>query len=128
MKSQNSEENDTSNLKVEFEAVCFSETLVYVLLTDLLTHLLTPWSRVLLEKLTCSQLVKRFPAFYGTRKFITYRAKTRPRNPEVKMLNSPTKCTILFLRYLYHSITLNIPTWFYPQGFTIREPNQNNKA
>jgi len=33
--------------------------------------LLTPWSRVLLEKLTGSQLVKKFPAFYGTRKFIT---------------------------------------------------------
>jgi hypothetical protein len=26
---------------------------------------------MLLEKLTCSQLVKKFPAFYGTRKFIT---------------------------------------------------------
>ena len=35
------------------------------------THTLTPWSRVLLEKLTGSQLVKKFPAFYGTRKFIT---------------------------------------------------------
>ena len=31
----------------------------------------TPWSRVLLEKLTGSQLVKKFPIFYGTRKFIT---------------------------------------------------------
>ena len=30
------------------------------------TYLLTPWSRVLLEKLTGSQLVKKFPAFYGT--------------------------------------------------------------
>ena len=27
---------------------------------------LTPWSRVLIEKLTGSQLVKKFPAFYGT--------------------------------------------------------------
>jgi len=34
-------------------------------------YLLTPWSRVLLEKLTTSQSVKKFPAFYGTRKFIT---------------------------------------------------------
>ena len=31
----------------------------------LLTYLLTPCSRVLLEKLTVSQLVKKFPAFYG---------------------------------------------------------------
>ena len=41
------------------------------LLTYLLTHLITPHSRVLLEKLTGSQLVKKFPAFYGTRRFIT---------------------------------------------------------
>ena len=34
------------------------------------TYLLTPWSRVLLEKLTALQLVKKFPAFYGTRRFI----------------------------------------------------------
>jgi len=31
----------------------------------------TPCSRVLLEKLTGFQLVKKFPAFYGTRRFIT---------------------------------------------------------
>jgi len=35
------------------------------------TGLLTPWCRVLLEKLTGSQLVKKFPAFHGTRRFIT---------------------------------------------------------
>ena len=29
----------------------------------LLTYILTPWSRVLLEKLTGSQLVKKFPSF-----------------------------------------------------------------
>jgi hypothetical protein len=38
----------------------------------------TPWSRVPLEKLTVSQLVKKFPAFYGTRRFIT--AFTRARH------------------------------------------------
>ena len=37
----------------------------------LLTYILTPWCRVLLEKLTGLQLVKKFPAFYGTRRFIT---------------------------------------------------------
>jgi len=31
----------------------------------------TPWSRGFLEKLTVSQLVKKFPTFYITRKFIT---------------------------------------------------------
>ena len=40
-------------------------------LTYLLTYLLTPCSRVLLEKLAGSQPIKKFPAFYGTRRFIT---------------------------------------------------------
>jgi hypothetical protein len=31
----------------------------------------TPRKRVLLEKLTVSQFVKKFPASYATRKFIT---------------------------------------------------------
>jgi hypothetical protein len=37
----------------------------------LLIYLLTPCSRVLLEKLIGSQLVMKFPALYGTRRFIT---------------------------------------------------------
>jgi hypothetical protein len=41
------------------------------LLTYLHTYLLTPWSRVRVEKLTSLLLVKKFPAFYGTRRFIT---------------------------------------------------------
>ena len=35
------------------------------------TYLLTPWSRDRLEKLTVFQLVTKFPAFYGTWRFIT---------------------------------------------------------
>jgi hypothetical protein len=42
-----------------------------LVLLSVLTYLLTPWSRVLLEKLTGLQPVKKFPAFYGTRRFIT---------------------------------------------------------
>jgi len=38
---------------------------------DILTYLLTPLNRVLLEKLSSFQLVKKFPTFYGTRSFIT---------------------------------------------------------
>jgi len=34
-------------------------------------HSLTPWSRALLENPTCSQLIKKFPGFYGTRTFIS---------------------------------------------------------
>ena len=34
-------------------------------------YLLTPWCRLLLEKLTGLQLVKRFLSFHGSRRFIT---------------------------------------------------------
>jgi len=38
---------------------------------SVVAYLLHPRNRVLLEKLTGSQLIKKFPAFYGTRRFIT---------------------------------------------------------
>ena len=38
---------------------------------SLYAYSLTPWSRILLEKLTGPQPVKKFPQFYGTRRFIT---------------------------------------------------------
>jgi hypothetical protein len=38
---------------------------------DHLPSKLTPWRRVLLEKLTGPKLVKKLPAFCGTRRFIT---------------------------------------------------------
>jgi len=37
---------------------------------ELSIYLLTLWSRILLEKLIGSQLVKKYTAFYGTQKFI----------------------------------------------------------
>jgi hypothetical protein len=47
--------------------------MIYLLaseVTVMLAYLLTPYSTVLLEKLTGLQLVKKFPAFYGTRRFV----------------------------------------------------------
>ena len=45
--------------------------------TYLLTYVFTPWCRVPLEKLTGFQLVKKFPAFHGPRRFITERTNVR---------------------------------------------------
>ena len=45
--------------------------LLTYLLTYLLIYLDSPWRRVLLEKVTGFQLVKKFPTFYGTPWFIT---------------------------------------------------------
>ena len=56
--------------------VCPSYTYVFVYgsfnnCQRLTLYLLTPWNRVILEKPIGFQLVKKFPAFYGNRRFIT---------------------------------------------------------
>ena len=51
------------------DSVTYSVT--YSLTDSLIHYLLTSRSTVLLEKLTVPQLVKKFPTFYGTRRFIT---------------------------------------------------------
>jgi hypothetical protein len=45
--------------------------------TGTLTNSITQWSRVPLHKLIVIQKVKKFPAFYGTRWFITVFTRTR---------------------------------------------------
>jgi hypothetical protein len=45
----------------------------------LLTYLLTPWCSILPEQLTGLQLVKKFPTFHGTRRFITALTSVRHR-------------------------------------------------
>ena len=48
----------------EYTILTYSLTYLFTyLLTCLLTYLLTPWSGVLLQKLTGSQLVKKFSHF-----------------------------------------------------------------
>ena len=66
------------------------------ILAYLLTYLLTLRTRVLLEKLTGSQLNKKVPAFYGTR-FIT--ALTIARHPS------------LFWARSFQSMPLNATSW-----------------
>ena len=50
--------------------------LLTFLLTYLLTYLLTPWSRVLLEKLTGSA-ASQIPRIFGTRRFLTVLTSAR---------------------------------------------------
>ena len=85
----------------------------------MLLYKLTPWSRVLSEKLTDPQLVKKFLAFYGTRRFITPFTKARhfsslnprfvsPFRNMVKQLAQPpswttTPCRLSTVVYLINS-------------------------
>ena len=93
-------------------------------LTYLLTYLLTPWSRVL-EKLTGFQLVKKFPAFYVTRRFTT--AFTRLRRLSLSWASSiqSTHPTSHFLKIYLNIIlpsTPGPPKWFLSFRFPHQTP------
>ena len=58
----------SSHVNVQFQRTF--KVIIRVLISTV-TYSLIPWSRVPLEKLTGSLLVKKFAAFYGNRRFIT---------------------------------------------------------
>jgi hypothetical protein len=89
-------------------------------LPSLLTYLLTPWSRVLLEKLTGFQLVTKFPTFYGTRRFITVFTSTRHLSPSrassIQYIPPyPTSWRPILI--LFSQLCLGLPSGFFPSGF-----------
>ena len=89
-------------------------------LTYLLTHLLTPWCRVLLEKLTGLQLVKTFPAFHGTRRFITAFTSFRHlslswASPIQSIYPHPTSCRSILI--ISTHLRLGLPSGLVPSGF-----------
>ena len=88
--------------------------------TYILTYLLTPWCRVLLEKLTGLQLVKKFTAFHGTRRFIT--ALTSVRHPSLSWASTiqstyphPTSWRSMLI--LSTHLRLGLPSGLFPSGF-----------
>ena len=89
-------------------------------LNYLLTYLLTPWCRVLLEKLTGLQLVKKLPAFHGTPRFITALTSVRHlslswASPIQSIYPHPTSWrSILILSIHLH---LGLPSGLLPSGF-----------
>jgi len=84
------------------------------------TYLLTPWCRVLLEQLTGLQLVKKFPAFHGTRKFITALTTVRHlslswASPIQSIYPHPTSWRSILI--LSTHLCLGLPSGLFPSGF-----------
>ena len=84
------------------------------------TYSLTPWCRVLLEKLTGLQLVKKFPAFHGTRRFIT--ALTSVRHLSLSQASSiqstpPHPTSWRSISVLSSHLSLGLPSGLFPSGF-----------
>jgi len=104
-----------SSILLKFE---ISKCLYFCLLPYLLTYVFTARCRVLLEKQTGPYLVKKFPVFYGTRRFIT--ASTRACYLSLSWIRSiqsiPQRTSwrsILILSFHY----IDLPSGFFPSGF-----------
>jgi hypothetical protein len=85
----------------------------------LFNYLLTPWSRVLLEKLTGLQLLKKFPVFYGNRRFIT--ALTSARHLSLSWASSiqsthPHSTSRRSILILSSHLHLGLPIGLFPSG------------
>ena len=93
----------------------YQPTYIYIYI-----YLLTPWCRVLLEMLTGLQLVKKFPAFYGTRRFITALTSVRHlslscASPIQSTYPHPTSCTSILI--LSTHLRLGLYSGLFPSGF-----------
>jgi hypothetical protein len=74
----------------------------------LITYLLTPLSRVFLKKLTGTHVFTKFPAFYGTRKFITS-FTTPPPVPIVSQINPVLTLTSQFVKNYFNIFLSSMP-------------------
>ena len=91
--------------------------------TVFILYLLTPWCTVLLEKLTGLQLVKKFPAFYGTWRLITTLTSVRHlslswASPIQSIYPHPTSWRSILI--LSTHLRLGLPSGLFPSGFPPR--------
>ena len=87
--------------------------------------LLNPWCRVLLEKLTSLQLVKKFPAFHGTRRFITALTSVRHLSlswGQPNPVHIPKSHLLEFHPNIIHPSTSRSPQWSPSLRFPQQDP------
>ena len=88
--------------------------------SSVFTYLLTPWCRVLLEKLTGLQPAKKFPAFHRTRRFITALTSLRHlslswASPNQSIYPHPTSWRSILI--LSTHLRLGLHSGLLPSGF-----------
>jgi hypothetical protein len=83
----------------------------------------SPWSRVLLEKLIVTQLVKKFPNFYGIQRFITY--SQGPATCPVLIQTNPAHTFPPYFPKIHSNIIFPSTPWSSKLSLPLRFSNKN---
>ena len=89
----------------------------------ILTYLLTPWSRVLLEKLTGSAASQEIPRIFGTLRFITVFTSARHLSlfwTNYIQSSQPPPTSWRSILILSSHLRLGLPSGLFPSGFPTR--------